>query len=76
MEISLVWQVFRHKPKYWPNKIIDLIMVQEIKVTTFITIAPEGDVDICIKFHNNPQSIPIPIKTTNIVVVLEKTVSQ
>ncbi len=61
--MSLVLQVFSHKPKYWTNYSFDLMMALDEKSPGLsssaiiwlkfyvITIHPEGDMSVCTKWQ-------------------------
>ncbi len=57
--MSLMLQVFGHKPKYWTNWNFDLEMKQmkldeKLKeITKVITIYPEGSMNGCTQFHGS-----------------------
>lgn len=51
MSLFCRFLAFGHKPKYRKTKHFDLMMVPGVKV---ITVPPEGDVNVCNKFHGSP----------------------
>ncbi len=71
MGMSLGLQVFGHKPKYWTKINFDLLVELDEGIwghQSYYFDVPEGDMNMCIKFHGNPSNTfwDISLKTTNV----------
>lgn len=58
MVMSLVLQLLSHKPKYWTDWYFNLMVVLDEKSgDQVIKIHPDGNMDICTKFHGDPPMV-------------------